>query len=94
MPIKSPVRSSAGPGGRGDLRAHDIGDDVCERGFAQTRRAVEQHVLQRFASLLGGLQSDGELFHNLPLPHVVINAGGTKSAIEALFFLRNQFRRN
>ena len=48
---RSPVFSIDGSGGDADRRVHLAGDDVGQRRLAQTRRAVEQHVVERLAAL-------------------------------------------
>ena len=44
--------------GRPDLGAHLGGDDVRQRRLAQPRRAVEQDVVDRLGSMLGGVDED------------------------------------
>ena len=44
------------PAGALEVGAHGLGDDVCERGLAQTGRAVEEDVVERFPALLRGLR--------------------------------------
>jgi hypothetical protein len=49
------------------LRADGVGDEIGERGLAQAGRAAEQHVVQRLAAHLGGLDHDEELLLDLRL---------------------------
>ncbi len=37
-----------------DVYAHRVGDDVGERGLAETRRAAQQYVFEHIATFLGG----------------------------------------
>src|SRR5262249_36096412 len=49
-----------GAGLDGDVQF--IGDDLCERGFAETRRAVEQHVIEGFAAIASSFKCDRDVF--------------------------------
>ena len=55
---------------RGLLEGHAelVGDDVGQRRLAQPRRPVEQHVVERLAARLGGLDGDLEVVLDLLLP--------------------------
>ena len=46
------------PGGDAHGDAHLIGDDAGQRRFAEARRAVEQHMVQRLIAPFGGLDVD------------------------------------
>ncbi len=48
------------PAGALEAGAHGFGDDVGQRGLAQTGRSVEQDVVERLAALSGGLHGDFE----------------------------------
>ena len=50
-----------------EVRAHRLGQDVGERGFAEARRAAEQDVVERLAALSGGGDGDFEPFLDLGL---------------------------
>ena len=52
MPTRSPGFSIAGPGRRAHRHAHLVADHVGERGLAESRRTVQQHVIERLAALL------------------------------------------
>src|SRR5262245_42745507 len=57
--------------GRGfDLRAHLAGYDLSERRFAQARRPVEQHVIQRFVARKSGFDEDAQVVLDLLLADV------------------------
>ena len=55
------------PGGLLEGSAQFVGDDVGQRGLAQPRRSVEQHVVERLAARLGGLDGDLEVVFDLVL---------------------------
>ena len=59
MPVRSSFFCSTGPEVvvNGDFQF--LGDDGGERGLAQARRAVEQHVVHGLAAHAGGLDGDG-----------------------------------
>ena len=61
-------------GARGDLelRPHLVSDDVGEGGLAQTRGAVQQHVVERFAAQFGRLHEYPQVGHYLVLPVEII----------------------
>ena len=48
-------------------RAQLVGDDVRQRRLAQSRRAVQQHVVERFAARLRRLNGDFQIFFDLVL---------------------------
>jgi hypothetical protein len=49
--------------GGADFGIHGIAYDVGECGFAESRRAAEQDVLERIAALLGRLDHDLQALH-------------------------------
>ena len=49
-------------GGGAEPDPQFAGDDLGERGLAEARRAVQQHVVQRLAAGAGGLDEDAEVF--------------------------------
>ena len=53
------------------IDAHLVGDDAGQRRLAESRRAVEQHVIERFAPPPRGLDVDGEVSLRLLLSGVV-----------------------
>ena len=59
-------------GGDADVDPHLVGDDVGQGGLAQTRRAVEQHVVQGLIAHLGGLDKDLQVALGLLLADVFI----------------------
>ena len=56
-------------GTAGNLESHPqfVGDDVAECGLAQSRRAVQQGMVERFTAVFGGLYKDLQVLHHLPL---------------------------
>ena len=65
-------------GGDADVDAHLLGDDAGQRGLAQARRAVEQHMVQRLRAAAGGLDEDGEVLLGLLLSDVLLQCAGTQ----------------
>ena len=49
------------------LRTHLIGDDTRQRGLTQTRRAVQQHVIERLSAHQRCANKDMEILDNLLL---------------------------
>ena len=49
-----------------------VRDDVRERGLAQAGRAVEQHVIERLATLTRGGDRDVQVLADAILPDVVV----------------------
>ena len=54
-----------------NLRAHLVGDDMRQRRLAQSRRAVQKHVLHRLAAAAGSGDGNPQLLEQLLLPDVV-----------------------
>ena len=50
-----------------DVRAHGLGEDVGEGGFAEAGRAAEEDVIERLAALFGGGDGDFEALLDLGL---------------------------
>jgi hypothetical protein len=55
------------PRGGGEGHLQFFGDDGRQRGFAQPRRPVEQHVVHGFAAHAGGLDGDSQVLFQLGL---------------------------
>ena len=60
-----------GTRGHFELRTHLVGDDTRQRGLAQTRRAVQQHVVERLATHQRRANEDVEVLDNLLLTREV-----------------------
>ena len=58
-------------GGHADARAHFVGDDACERRLAETRRAVEQDMVERLIAPPGSLNINGKVALGLFLSGIV-----------------------
>ena len=58
-------------GGHTDARTHFVGDDACERRLAETRRAVEQHMVERLIAPSGGFNINGKVALGLFLSGIV-----------------------
>ena len=69
-------------------------DDRRERGFAQSGRAVEQHVIHRLAALAGGFDGDLQIFFEPLLAGEIGEAPRTQAGFELQFVVipacRNQ----
>ena len=67
MAVRSPLICSVGAGGLLKVHAQFVGDDGGQRRLAQSRRAVEQHVIERLAARAGGLDGYREVLFDLLL---------------------------
>ena len=65
-------------GGDADVDPHLLSDDARQRGLAQSRRAVEQNVVQRFLPLPGGLNEDAQILLGLFLTDVLRQGLGSQ----------------
>jgi hypothetical protein len=72
-------RASAGFDRDGEF----IGDDLRERGFAEAGRAVEKNVIEGFAAIASGFESDGDIFFDAFLANVFGEGFGTDASVEA-----------
>ena len=61
-------------GGLLECDAKFVGDNVGQRRLAQTRRPIQQHVVQRFAARLRGLDGDFKIVFDLGLPDKLAQA--------------------
>ena len=59
-------------GGGPDRRAELVGDHVGERGLAEPGRTVEQHVIERFATLAGRGNRHLQVLAHAVLPDVLV----------------------
>jgi hypothetical protein len=57
------------PAGGMERHPHLVGQDGGERRLAEAGRPCQQHVIKRFAALLGRLQKDAQLFAQRRLAH-------------------------
>ena len=68
-------------GGDAHVDPHLVGDDAAEGGLAQARRAVEQHVVQRFAPHFGRLDEDLQVALGLLLADVLPEGLGAQGIL-------------
>ena len=54
-----------------EVDAHFVGDNAREGGLAETRRAVEQHMVERLSPLAGCFYINRKVFFNLILPDIL-----------------------
>ena len=73
-----------GAGGLAQVDPHLARDDVRQRRLAQARRAEQQHVVERFAAVLGRRHEDVELAAHLFLADVFVEQLGAQRALEGL----------
>ena len=72
--------------GRAKVRAELARDESGQRRLAEARRTVEQHVLERFAAPLGGVDRDAQIFDDPFLPDVFVERARPKArAVELVF---------
>jgi hypothetical protein len=57
---------------------------VGERGLAEPGRAVEEEVIERFVSLLGGVDGDAEIVLQLLLADELIEASRAQGDVDRL----------
>jgi len=72
------------PRGAFDADAHLAGDDVGQGGLAQSRRAMEQHVVESFLAVAGGLDEDGEILPRLALADVLAQKTRPQAGLVAI----------
>ena len=70
--------------GRAHRHAHLVADDVGERRLAESRRAVQQHVIERLAALLRGGDRDLQVLADAILSDVLVEP----ARAQARFVLR------
>jgi hypothetical protein len=71
--------------GRPHRHAQLVGDHVRERGLAQTRRAVQQHVIERLPPLPRCGDRDVQVLAETVLPDVLVERPRPQSALELDF---------
>ena len=72
------------PRGDPDVGAHLVGDDIGQGGLAQPRKAVEKHMVQGLAAVLGGLDGDLQIALELVLADVLGQRPGADGQISGL----------
>jgi hypothetical protein len=74
---------------RPHLHAELVANHIRQRRLAETRRTVQQHVIQRVAALLRSSDRDEQVFTNAILADVVVeNARAQPGFVLRLFFYR------
>jgi len=66
---------------------------VGQRGLAQARRAIDQHVVQRFAPHLGRLEENAQVFFDAILTNVFVQGLRAQADVEPSLF-RGTLRRH
>ncbi len=74
--------------GRTKVRAQLARDQSGKRRLTQSRRSVEEDVLERFPAPLGGVDGDAQIFDDAFLTDVLVEGAGTKARAVKLFFNR------
>ena len=77
------------PGGRAQLRAHLVGNDVGERGLAKSGRACQENVIERLASLQSGFDEDAQVVRHAALADVLGKARRTQRQLELLLVIHH-----
>ena len=85
--VRSPFFSSSGPEADLDRRTHFVRQNLRERGFAEPRRTVEQHVVERFAASARRLHGDLQIFFHAVLADVVGEIRRAHAGVEARVFV-------
>ena len=74
-------------GGGPHRNAHLVANDVGQRGLAETRRPIQQHVIERFAPLAGGRDGHVQVVANPILADVLVEHARAQSGVELRVFL-------
>ena len=71
-------------GAAGNLEAHAqlVRNDVGEGGLTQSRGAMQQRVVQRFAAIAGGLHEDLQVLHHLRLSRKILKVQWAQGILE------------
>ena len=64
-----------------DRRAHLVADHVGQRGLAEARRTVQQHVIERLAALPGRRDRHLEVLADAVLPDVLVQPARAKARL-------------
>ena len=72
-----------------DLETHAqlVGNDIAQRCLAQSRRSVEQRMVERLTTVFGGLHKDAQVVDHLPLAVEVVKAQRTERILKVTFLL-------
>ena len=78
----SALRSSAGPGGLHERHVELGGEDLGQRGLAQSRGPRQEHVVQRVAAAGGGRDRDRQLVAQAVLADEVLEPSRSQRSVE------------
>ena len=81
-------------GSLAQIDAHLGRHDVGQGGFAEARRAEQQHVVERFAALPGRLDENAQLVADFLLADVIGKALGAQRPLQRLFLVARALGRN
>ena len=81
-------------GRRAEPRAHFVGDHRSESGLAETRRTVQQDVIERFAALSCGLDRNIEVVFDVVLADVFRQHASAAATVRMALPLRPSMPRN
>ena len=76
--------------GLAQIDAHFARDDVRQSGLAETGRAKQQHVIERFGAILGRLDKDRQLFSDLGLADIFVQRTWSQGPFDG--FLGGRYR--
>src|SRR6266702_3677898 len=76
------------PGAGFDRNVQFVGADLRQRGLAQSRRAVQEDVVQRFAAAARRVDSNLNIFFDALLPDVLVETLGAHAHIDARVFVK------
>ena len=64
-----------------------VGDDLRESGFAESRRTVQQNVIERFAAIARGFERNGNIFFDALLADIFGKRFWADAGVEARVFI-------
>src|SRR3984957_15867938 len=70
-----------------DGRAHFVGENLRERGLAQSGRAIKQHMVERIAAIARGVHGNFQIFFHARLADEVFDLLRTNGCVKARVFL-------
>ena len=73
-----------------DRNVQFVGDNLRQGRFAQPRRPIEQHVIQRFAAAARRLDGDLDIFFDAFLSDVVVESLGPHAGFNARVFVKRR----
>ena len=63
------------------VHAQLLRNDMAKRGFAQTRRAKQQHMIERFLAFFGSADKNFQLLAHLLLADIIVQQFGAQGAL-------------